>query len=72
MMKTYLVCVHVESTDENPAGLEVIGVFSSKENAIKECKTEYHFWGEFEIDKAMHKKGEKWPTDDPYPIEATI
>jgi len=69
MTKMYLVCEHVKITEENRTGLEIIGVFSTKEKAIRECLTGNYFWGEFELDKAMHENGVKWPTKDPYPIK---
>ena len=68
MKIAYLVMEWVYSDKEAPI-LEVNGIFSSKEKAIEACLTENYFYGEFEIDKAFHEKGEPWPTKDAYPIK---
>lgn len=66
-IKVFFVCEYVAVTSENPTGLEMVGVFSSKVKAVAECKTEKHFYGEFEIDKANHEKGVPWMISDPFP-----
>jgi hypothetical protein len=61
MKYSYLVLKWVYDEKEDPH-IEVVGVFSSKEKAKKECLTALHFWGELEVDKSSHGEGKPWPT----------
>jgi len=70
--KVYLVMVWVYVENEDEPHIEVTGVFTTEEKAIKECITELHFYGDFLLDKANHIPGELWPVENPYPIKKEL
>ena len=69
MQKLYLVAEWVVPKNEGDSNIEITGIFSTKEKAVNECKDENYFFGELELDNAIHEKHVKWPTNDPFPVK---
>ena len=59
-METKNVYVVGELTNEKAKAWEIVGVFTDEKKALKSCKTNNHFIGEMELNKAFPKKAEKW------------
>ena len=68
--KVFLVCewVYSEEMKDRPnPHIEMIGIFSTKEKAIAECRTEQYFYGEFELNTAKHEST-PWMTENCFPM----